>query len=370
MKASVSRLDFDKALGVVSRAVSSRSLGSYQQFVKLRLADGKLYLEATNDELYTKVAIAADVSDEGELLVGAIIADLVAKMTGDDVELAREAGKLTVKSGKSRYQLVCADAEIFPTIMDYTDASTMDMASGLLKDALKKTAFCAYKGSGERSSYYTSGVLFKFTPEYFDTVATDGHRLALKKTRGKFGEEQNDVLIPASNADELLRFLPDGEETIVRVYMPENHVFFEFDEMVVSSSMLDVKYPDYQRVIPSERATKVLIARKEFLDALRRVLIVSRAKQHNPVVRLRTEDSSMTIFTDATDVGIGEEDVPCETEGENLEIAVNPGFLVDMLNQLTSERVYVYWNSKVTPLVVSAEDDSDFTYVVMPIRIE
>ena len=78
----------------------------------------------------------------------------------------------------------------------------------------------------------------------------------------------------------------------------------------------------------------------------------------------------MTILRDARDVGIGEEDVPCETEGENLEIAVNPGFLVDMLNQLTSERVYVYWNSKVTPLVVSAEDDSDFTYVVMPIRIE
>jgi DNA polymerase III subunit beta len=370
MRSVVLRSDFDKALGYVSRAVSSRSLGSYQQFIKIAAKDNYIFLEATDDELYVKNRIEATIGEEGEFLVSPLICDLVSKMACDEIELTRDENKLMIKGGKSRYTLVCASATNFPTIQDYTEGTLIDATTGVLKDSLKKTAFCAYKGTGERASYYTSGVLLRFTPEFLDVVATDGHRLGVKKTKGTYAEEAFDVMVPASNADELLRFFPDNDDTPIKIYYTNSHIFLEFENFVVASSLLDVKFPDYTRVIPSERPTTVKVPRKETLEALRRAIIVSRAKQHNPVVRLRSDGNTFLIYTDATDVGSGEEDVTCETTGENMEIAINPAYLVDVLNQLACEQILIYWNSKVTPLVISANDDADFTYVVMPIRIE
>ncbi|MCD6119168.1 DNA polymerase III subunit beta [bacterium] len=371
MKLRIGRLELDKALGVVSRAVSMKSLGSYQQFVKIAASsDGIVSLEATDDELYTRVSIEGSVTDEGETLVSPLICDLVSRMIGDEVEIFKEGASLTVKCGRSRYQLVCAPADHFPKISDYKTGQAINMQSSVLRDVLSKITFCAYKGGGERSSYYTSGVLFRFTPEYLDAVATDGHRLGLKKCRGKFTEETVDVMLPASNAEEIMKFLPDDPELTVSTFLSNNQLFLEFENMVVASSLLDVKFPDYSRVIPSEKATTVSIDRKEMHDALRRAIIVSRAKQHNPVARLKTVGDVMTIFTDATDVGSGEEDLPCEVTGDDIEISLNPGYLVDVLSQLSCEGILFYWNSKVTPLVVSTSEDEDYTYVVMPIRIE
>ncbi|MEP0815366.1 MAG: DNA polymerase III subunit beta [bacterium] len=370
MKVSVKRNDLDKALGTVARAVSTRALGSYQQFVKITASEGAISLEATDDELYIKVDIAADVAEAGDLLVSPLICDLVGKMAGENIEIVKDGGKLTIKGGRSRYQLVCAATDIFPRVAEYKQGKFVSVKSGVLADALGKTTFCAYKGAGERSSYYTSGVLFRFTPEFLDMVATDGHRLGLKKCRGKFVEESQDIMMPAHNADELMRFLPADPETAIEIYLSPSQVYLEWEGMLVASSLLDVKFPDYSRVIPQDRATSVLTDRREMHDALRRAIIVSRAKQHNPVVRLKSHDGVISLYTDATDVGSGEEDIACEVTGGDMEIAVNPGYLVDVLGQLGTEKVVLYWNSKVTPLVISSPEDQDFTYVVMPIRME
>lgn len=371
MKITVNRGEFDKALGIVSRAVSSKSLGSYQQFVKITASsEGSLRLEATDDDLYTRVTVNASVAEGGEFLVSPIICDLVSKMVGEEVDISLGDGGITVKSGRSRYRLLCAETDIFPLVADYSAGKLVSIPASILKDALTKTVFCAYKGSGERSSYYTSGVLFRFSAEYLDLVATDGHRLGLKKCRGNFTQETQDLMMPARNADEILRFLPDEPEANVELYLSNNQLFLEFDRLLVASSLLDVKFPDYSRVIPTERATSVTLDRKEMHEALRRAMIVSRAKQHNPVVRLKSGDGVLTISTDASDVGSGEESLGCEVEGEDIEIALNPTYLVDVMNQLSTEKVVLFWNSKVTPLVVSTPEDLDFTYVIMPIRIE
>lgn len=371
MKATVNRVEFDKALGIVSRAVSSKSLGSYQQFVKIGVtAEGSLSLEATDDELYAKVTISGSAQQASDFLVSPLICDLVSRMVGDEIEIDYEPGKVTVKSGRSKYSLVCAQPEIFPIVADYSSNPLTTIPASALRDALGKTTFCAFKGSGERSSYYTGGVLLRFTPEYLDLVATDGHRLGVKKTRGKFTDETVDVIIPAGNADEIMKLLPDSDEVEVRTYLFSNQLFIEFDSLLLASSLLDVKFPDYSKVIPLDRATSVTVERRDIYDALRRAVIVSRAKQHNPVVRLKSRGDSLSILTEATDVGSGEEEVECEIAGDDMEIALNPGYLVDVLSQLDTNRVVFHWNSKVTPLVLSSPEDVDFTYVVMPIRIE
>lgn len=371
MKATVNRVEFDKALGIVSRAVSSKSLGSYQQFVKVGVtAEGALSLEATDDELYAKVTISATTDEASEFLVSPLVCDLISRMVGDEVTIDFEPGKVTVKSGRSRYSLVCAHPEVFPIVADYTSSPLTKIPASALHDGLGKTTFCAFKGSGERSSYYTGGVLMRFTPEYLDLVATDGHRLGVKKHRGKFTDDSVDVIIPASNADEIMKLLPDSDDVEVRTYLFSNQLFIEFDSLLLASSLLDVKFPDYTKVIPMDRATSVTVDRKEMHDALRRAVIVSRAKQHNPVVRLKSKGDSLSILTEATDVGSGEEEIECEIAGDDMDIALNPGYLVDVLSQLDTGKVVFHWNSKVTPLVLSSPEDVDFTYVVMPIRIE
>ncbi len=410
---SISQELLAAALDVVGKAVSPRSINPVLGYVRIVAEGGQLTLTATDGDFTLQRTVAlqgelAMTTGDGAGATGLrclaparLLHDLIARLPKRELTLQLENNVLHLVSGRSKYDLTTLGDENFPELPDFTEHRLATLSCAVLKRALQQTVFSAVKESSTGGVHYTNGVLFSFKgpqagapggTSRLDIVATDGHRLALKRSDGvnlgaaglgpassktKRGEagigSEIGLLIPARAADELQRLLPPDEDAVVELYHHGNQVFFRFAGLLLASSLLDVKFPDYERVIPKDIDSRVHCGREELTDALGRVLLVCRQKDQNPVARMETArwqtgDFTLGIFTDAGEIGKGSEELAVEIAGPNIRVAVNPGYLIAALKTLGGEQVTLNWISEVNPVMLTSPRDPDFTYIVMPIR--
>jgi DNA polymerase-3 subunit beta len=242
----------------------------------------------------------------------------------------------------------------------------------LLRRSLSQTTFAAVKESTTGAVHYTNGVFLSFKSGRLDMVATDGHRLALKRNDGLggAGAPEQDLLLPARVADELEKMLPDDEDTAVELFHLGSQVCFRFGSMLVASALLDVKFPPYESVIPRDIESKVYLRRDELGDALGRVELLNRQKDQNPVALLETQSGALTVSSEAGEVGKGSEELTAELSGPDVKVRVNPRYITDVLKVLGGEQVTLNWVSQVNPVMITSPREPDFLYIVMPIRMD
>lgn len=372
MKVVISQELLAGALSSVGKAVSARSINPVLGYVRIVAEPDSLTLTATDGDFTIRRAVAVSSAEPGRALAPArLLSDLVARLSKGEVTLEVSGGQLHIASSRSKYDLSTMGDENFPELPDFTEHRLTTLPSGLLKRALQQTVFSAVKESSTGGVHYTNGVLFSFKGGRLDIVATDGHRLALKRSDGLTpGGEDRDLLLPARAADELEKMLPEDEDAVCELYHHSNQVFFRFGSLLIASSLLDVKFPDYERVIPKDIDSRVHAAREGLADALARVQLVCRQKDQNPVGRIETSGETLTISTDAGEIGKGSEELAAEVAGGDIRVALNPSYLIDALKTLGGDQVTLNWISEVNPVMLTSPRDPDFTYIVMPIRMD
>ena len=372
MRVVISQELLSTTLSAVSKAVSARSINPVLSHVRLVVEKDSLTLTATDGEFTIRRQVAIADAEPGRLLAPAkLLADLVTKLPRKDVTLTSSGGQLNVAVGRSSYDLTVMGDENFPELPDFQQHRLITLPSNLLKRALQQSTFSAIRESSTGAVHYTNGVFFSFKEGRLDIVATDGHRLALKRNDGLSVDNiEKDLLLPARVAEELERMLPEDEDSAVEIYHLASQVLMRFGNQLVASALLDVKFPPYERVIPKDIESKVHCAREELLRALERVLLVCRQKDQNPFSHLETREGSLVITTEAGEIGKGSEELPAELAGPEIKIALNPSFVIDVLKVLSGDQVTLNWISEVNPMMVTSPRDPDFLYIVMPIRMD
>ena len=249
----------------------------------------------------------------------------------------------------------------------------MDVSTSMLARDFTPDRISAAKDIGGTTSHYTHGVLLNFHEDSLDIVATDGHRLAMEKMDNPSPEvKDRSLLIPTTIVGELSRALTTEEDKPVEIYYLSNQVFFRFGNSTFGGSLFDIRYPDYNKVVPKDSKSIANVNRVALREALQRVLIVFKVKEQNPVVRLETQGDSLIISSESQEVGKGVEEMPF-TKGApfaDMRIALNPGYLVDVLSAVDADTVDLNWTSEVNPLKVEVPDKPGFVYIVMPIRMD
>src|SRR5438874_2511705 len=363
MKLTCARNEFVSKLGVVARAVSTRSAVQILAGILLRAEGGQLQLAATDMELSLRSSLEAQVEGEGSVVVpGRLLVDLVRPLPGDEVtfEHRAEEGVIHVTSGPSNASLHTYAAEDFPRLPDLDTVGTFTVDRESLLETVARVARSA---SRDESRPVLTGILVRFEQGKLVMAATDSYRLSVKETPLEGQAPELEAIIPARALAELGRIAQSGETVELGVH--ENQVVFAADDVWLTTRRIDGQFPNYKQLLPESFEHDVPVPRAELLDVVRRVAVMA---QRNSPLRLRFAEGELTVSAQTQDVGEARESLPVQFSGEAMEIGFNAEFLREGIESVTTDEIQLRLISPLRPGLITAEGD-DFWYLIMPIRL-
>jgi len=368
MKVIISQDSLLESLKTVSRAVSGQNTLPVLGNILIRAEGKKVYFAATNLELSITTSCEAVVKNEGAITVPAKVltsyTSLLAK--GDDVELIATGGAtLELKSESSKTKIKGIAADEFPSIAKVDAGTKLELDAKDFRTAVHQVAFAAQENS---SRPILAGVYFGAEKSELRMAATDSYRLSEKVLKLATSVDAKKCVIPVRAVFEADRLMSGSEEP-VRITIGENQVMFTVGGTQLTSRLIDGQFPDYQQIIPKKTTTTLEVDRAAFELAVRRVSIF--AKQNNQHMKLEVlGDGTMTVSTDATEIGEERTTIPVKINGTPNMIALNADYVLDVLGALSGDdTIKVELDSKMSPAVVKKTGSNDFVHLVMPLKM-
>jgi len=352
-----------QALGVVSRALSTRTSVQILSGVLLEARDGELRLAATDMELSLRASVRARIEGDGAIVLpGKTFVDLARLLPGSDVTIEHRPAESVVHviAGNASYTLNTYNPEDFPRLPELDAVSTFAVDREALLETINRVARAA---SRDESRPVLTGILVSFGDGKLVMAATDSYRLAVKETALRSTAPDLEAIVPGRALQELSRIASAGDE--VEIGVQENQVLFSTEGIWLTTRRIDGQFPNYRQLLPESFEHELTLPRVELLEVIRRAAVMI---QRATPLQLRFAEGELTVVARTHDVGESKESLPIGFTGEPLEIGFNADFLRDGLELLDSDDVRVKLISPLRPAVLQGEGD-DFTYLVMPIRL-
>lgn len=365
MKFTASREALLKPLQAVIGVVERRQTMPILSNVLLIAKDGQLGVTATDLEVELVAQVEVEAESDGEITVsGRKLLDICrALREGSTIAVSLSGEKLTVRSGRSKFNLVTLPAAEFPVIEDIKAGQTITVSQASLGRLIEKTHFSMAQ---QDVRYYLNGMLLETSGKYLRSVATDGHRLALCQVALSVGDfEQQQVIVPRKGVLELQRLL-SGEGDL-NIELGSNHIRIQLAGIRFTSKLIDGRFPEYERVIPKESSNELKADRGEFRNALQRTAILSNEKYRG--IRLVIRDSGVVLQAHNPEQEEAEEELSVEYSGEDIEIGFNVNYLLDALGAVEGDDVTVSVQDSNSSCLIRQPGNEDCTFVVMPMRL-
>lgn len=356
-----------KPLQAVTGIVERRHTLPILSNVLMERSEDRLSFLATDLEI--QVSTWTPCKGEGTPQVVTVAAkklqDILRALAEDQtVALDTASSRLQVKAGKSRFNLQTLPAEDFPRLAESTVAGgRVTMTQGAFKRLLH---LVQYSMAQQDIRYYLNGLLVVMEAGSLKVVATDGHRLAYAAAEQGMEGDRQEVILPRKAVIELSKLLTDGDDPLL-IEILQNQVRFTFGNVVLVSKVVDGKFPDFGRVIPTNYQKHFPIGRIPLLHALQRAAILSNEKFRG-VRFVLTEDSLRTVCSN-TEQEEAQEELEIEYKGEPLDIGFNINYLMDVLNNVGTETVDCAFGDANSSVLITVPGNDQFKYVVMPMRI-
>ena len=375
MKVSCLQENLAKGLGIVGRAVSPRSTLPVLGNVLLATDAGRLKLSATNLEVGINCWIGARVGEEGAITVPArTFVDLVNALPPEqvDMELIVRTQTLNLRAGRSEANVKGIDAQEFPIVPVPEGDDGIPIEPDVLRTAVSQVAFAA---ATDESRPILTGVLAKFEGAQLTLAAADGFRLSVRTIPlPQPIPDPFSIIIPARALTELGRISGEQKDPIIVTVNPtRNQVIFQLTDIVLVSQLIDGNFPDYRQIIPRERTTHTVVDTATFLKACKTALIFARDAAHITRVHVKpgSELTPGHVVVSATSAETGDDvsEFDASIEGEEIEIAFNVRYMIDLLSVIGTPQVALDTTMPSSPGVIRPVGDVDFTHVIMPMHL-
>lgn len=356
-----------EALSAVSGIIERRHTLPILSNVLLDSADEVLSFLATDIEIQITARTAVPVKGEARAVtVGArkLLDILRALPDAAEVTLQQQDKRLLVKAGRSRFTLQTLPAEDFPRLAKPSgQAARFSLSQKALRRLL---GLVQYAMAQQDIRYYLNGLLAVVEEGELKLVATDGHRLAFASA--KLGGElpRHEVIVPRKTVLELAKLLADVDDE-VSIELSATQAAFTFGTVELVSKLIDGKFPDYTRVIPTQHKNRLQVAREPLRQALLRAAILSNEKFRG--VRWVLADGALRIVSSNAEQEEAHEELEVRYAGDALDIGFNVNYLLDVLNNVTGADVECAFGDASSSALISYATEKDFKYVVMPMRI-
>jgi len=368
MNLTISKDQIINGLQAVQNVVSTRTTLPILSNVLLRAEGDRLELTATDLDVTIACGVEAKIKRPGATTVPVKkLFGIVRELSNSEIDFeVDDKNTSSIRSGESFYKINGLSADEFPPLPKFKEEKKVVLKQETVKGMMKKTAFAI---STDESRYVLNGIFISLKDHKMTMVATDGRRLALVDEEVELSEKsQGEFIVPAKAVIELNRLLQDKGEIEIRY--SENQASFTLKDekgfsVLIITKLIEGNYPNYRQVIPSEVKERISLVREEFLHALRRAEIMTSEKSNS--VKLAFGKNNLAITANSPEVGEARESLAINYKGKEMAIAFNPKYLIDPLNALTNDEVFIELIDELSPGVFKI--NGPFLYVVMPMRL-
>jgi len=376
MKLSCLQENLSRGLGVVGRAVATRTTLPITNNVLLATDESRLKLVATNLEMAISYWIGAKVEEEGAITVPArLLTEFVNSLPSEkiDISLSPRTKTLGLECARFEARISGVDAKDFPPIPTIDEGITTKVEVEALGQGIDQVVFAA---ATEESRPVLTGVDAQFDNDLLTLAAADGFRLAVHKLPLSTPVSQKaEVIIPARTLAELNRLMSDGEETVDIIVNPnKSQALFRLKDTELVSQLIQGTFPQYTQLIPQSYSSRAVVDVAEFLRATRTASIFAR--DGSGIVRLvmtaggELTPGKLTISARSEEIGDDVGEIDAVIEGEEAKIAFNGKYLVDVLSALSESQVAIETTNPSSPGVIRPVGVDNYIHVVMPMFVQ
>jgi DNA polymerase-3 subunit beta len=373
MKLAIERATLLRSLAHVQSVVERRTTIPILSNVKLEAGQGGISLTATDMDLLVIEQAEAEVTQPGAATAPAhTLYDVVRKLPeGSRVTIEQTEGgpELTLRAGRSTFDLPCLPAADFPTMTDEGLSHGFAITAGDLRRLIDRTRFAI---STEETRYYLNGIFLHAVEDdagRLRAVATDGHRLARVEAALPEGAAgMPPVIVPRKTIAEIRKLIDDVDaEQTIEVALASARIRFKVGRAVLRSRLIDGTFPDYERVIPAGNDKLLVAPTKALSEAVDRVATIATDKSR--AVKLNLAKGRLTLSAVSPDAGRAVEELDVSYASEPLEIGFNARYILDMSAQIEGDDIEFAIADSGSPTLVRDPKDDSALYVLMPMRV-
>lgn len=366
MKFTIDKVNFIKLLQRIQGIVEKRNTMPILANVLLEASMSRISTMATDLEVFIKDSVQADVSEEGSVTVNARkLFEIVKELPGDAIYLSStKDDKVALKAGKAKFNIMGLPSRDFPIFPSIDETRLEGVDNEVFREMIDKTSFAV---STDETRYNINGFLLEKEDAGIRMVSTDGHRLALIEKSGVKGVQSKvSVLLPRKGVMEMRRLLDEKEgESLLGV--TQKSAVMKKENTVISIRLLEGEFPDYKKVIPKDNDKEIIAERNALLSTLKRVSILSMDKTKG--VKMSFSKGRLVVSSSSPEIGEATEEMDVEYPGDDIDMAFNARYFIDMLESLDEENVRIALKDSLSPGIVRPVGSKDYTYIIMPMRL-
>lgn len=360
----------------VMKAVTSRTTIPILTGIKIVASNEGVTLTGSDSDISIESFIPkeeagdeiVEIKETGAIVLQAkFFSEIVKKLPTDFVEMeVLNQFQIVIRSGKSEFNLNGLDPEEYPRLPQIDEEEAFKIPTDLLKALIRQTVFAV---STSETRPILTGVNWKIENGELICIATDSHRLALRKAMVDLESNKDfNVVIPGKSLNELSKILDDSNE-LVEIVITENQVLIKAKHLLFFSRLLEGNYPDTSRLIPTENKTDVIVNTKDFLHAIDRASLLAREGRNN-VVRFETlGEKVVEISSNTPEVGKVIEELQAQSvEGEELKISFSAKYVMDALKTLEGHEIKISFTGAMRPFLIRPLNDDSLLQLILPVR--
>jgi len=335
--------------------------------ILLTVEKGRLTLTTTNLEIATEAWVGAKVFDEGRVAVPAhILSSYLQTVKADQIHINSQKEHLVLTTPERRIIIKGYPVEDFPLVPKVQEDAHCTLSAGEVYRALSQVIFAAATTSIKPE---LSSVLFRFLKTSLKVVATDSFRLSETTIPGSFADMQSMqyFLLPIHTASELLRVL-DADMRDLEVTVTKGQILFATETFRIVSRLVEGAFPDYERIIPAKFTTRVVLAKSDFQETLRGIGLFT-SKLNDVSLKLHPELEELEVTTANADVGEYFSKLKSEMTGEELSLSFNYRYLIEGVQQIKSEKIFLGFSGAHGPVLIKHSDSEEYIYIAMPMKV-
>ena len=353
---------------IIGKAISSKSAMPILNGILIIAEQQQITLRATDLDIAVQCSVPADVVSEGSLVIadGKRFIDIVRQLPDNNINISLiNDFDININYGISSINVKGFESDQFPQLPDLQDEISGSMRGDIFARVVKQTAIAA---ANDDIQPILTGIMLDIKGENINFVATDFHRLTLARAvwqTASAAEQQ--VIVPAKTMLDVAA-LADSEEQVT-IKISRSNICFNMGSTLIISRLISGQFPDYNPIIPKKDAVshQIFVNKNTLGSSLKRAGILS--KDANNTVKLEFKPEQIVMTANTSDIGNIREIIPAKVTGEDLLVGYNLKYILDFLRVCSGENIYLKLTGNLTPGTMTEEDNENFIYIILPLRL-